>query len=177
MVSNLALRSPFEALSTRGWLVKLAATASGLPPVLRRRYPHLPAHFAAFLGTIETCRNQRDDAWIFGASFFASDDPATFRWNECELMSLASVEGDMAAARQIREYWDHHLPFMMATHSDYDYLAVATTSELPLGAVVHGSGPEFEDSTVVAASFDAFLADLSDAALSRDPRYPLSIFL
>jgi len=66
---------------------------------------------------------------------------------------------------------------MMATHSDYDYLAVATSPDLPLGAVVHGSGPEFEVSTVVAPSFDAFLAGLSNAVLSPDPGYPFSIFL
>ena len=68
MVSDLGQRNPFEVLSRRGWLVEFTATGSAMPPRLRRRYPHLPAHFAALLGTIETCRNPRDDAWIFGSA-------------------------------------------------------------------------------------------------------------
>jgi hypothetical protein len=177
MVIDLAAHHPFQVLNARGWTVEITAARSSLPLPLRSRYPHLPADFAALLGPIDTCHNERNDAWIFGASDFAREDPAAFRWNECEIMSLAAVDGDVAAVNQVRRYWDHHLPFMMAAHSDYDYLAVATSSAVPLGAIVHGSGPEFEDSTIIAPSFAAFLVDLSDAVRSTNPPYPLALFL
>jgi hypothetical protein len=177
MAVDLPLHHPLRPLLARGWVVELTAPGGALPLSLRRRYPHLPAQVASFLAEIETCHNQRDDAWIFGSSFFTREDPTDFRWNECELMSLDAVEGDVAATHQIREYWDHHLPFMMAVHSDYEYLAVQTSAALPLGRVVHGCAPEFEVSTVVAPSFERFLTGLHEAALSAAPPYPFSVFL
>jgi hypothetical protein len=177
MVVELTMHHPLHLLRTRGWVVEIAADGSTLPPALRSRYPHLPAQVASFLAEIETCHNHRDDVWIFGSSFFAREDPAGFRWNECEIMSLAALDGDLPAEGRIREYWDQHLPFMMAVHSGYDYLAVQTGPALTLGAVVHGCAPEFEDSTVVATSFDAFLSGLRDATASADPPFPFSVFL
>jgi len=176
-VCSEVVDNPLELLTDRGWVVEFTATGGALPLPLVRRYPHLPAPFARLLGEIENCHNQRDDAWIFGASFFAREDPAGFRWNECELMSLEAVEGDLAAESRVREYWDRHLPFMMAVHSGYDYLAVQTSCVSPLGAVVHGRSPEFEDSNIVAPSFDEFLERLREAALVAHPPYPFSIFL
>ena len=66
------------------------------------------------------------------------------RWVPLErvrTVSLAAVEGDASAAREIQQYWDRHIPFMMAVHSDYDYLALQTSGDPAFCAVVHGSAP------------------------------------
>jgi hypothetical protein len=146
-----------------------------LTPAQSSRYPHLPGSFASFLGAFGKCHNAREDSWFLGPNEYRSKDPTGFRWNECELMSLKTIEDDEAAGA-IRRYWDKHIPFMVAVHSEYDYLALQTCDDPAFCAVVHGSAPEFETSSVVAPSFEAFLVAFQEAAESTDPSYPLALF-
>ncbi len=76
-------------------------------------------------------------------------------------LNWAVGERDEAARQQaIRRFWDRYFPFMLAVHSDYDYLAIDTET----GKVVHGFAPEWEEPLVVAESFANFLDQFRLAA-------------
>ena len=53
----------------------------------------------------------------------------------------------------MKEYWDKHLPIVMSVEDGYAYYAINTDT----GTVVEGRGPEFEEPSVVAESFEAFI--------------------
>src|SRR5437773_1305481 len=76
-----------------------------------------------------------------------------FDWNEFETMDLESAEGDELALGEIREFWDHYLPFIMSVSGDYAYLALCVSGD-DYGSVVDGYASDFEGVTKVAASFD-----------------------
>ncbi len=106
------------ALENKGWTVRRAATRSPLlPPPLQQRYPRLPADLTGFLEALESCTNGEEDIWFLCPGDFLRG-PEGFRWNEFELMSLEATD-DPAEQEKIRRFWDGHLPFMLAVHSDY----------------------------------------------------------
>ena len=165
----------FKALRDKGWTVQPSQSrAPLLPAELQRRYPRLPAELTDFLERIESCANADEDIWFLCREDFRRNDPDMFRWNEMELMMLETGDGDRQV--QTRAFWDRHFPFMLATHSDYDYLAVSL-DEGSYGAVVHGCELELEEPSVVAPSFAAFLALLRDTAAGRRDDYPLTSFV
>ena len=91
-------------------------------------------------------------------------------------MSLEVDPDDSEWQAQVRSFWDHHFPFMLAVHSDYDYLAVSL-EEQSYGGIVHGFWPDFEEPSIVASSFTEFLALFEVAASGEEADYPLSLFL
>ena len=170
-----------ESLRKLGWQVELRSVSGPLlSPHQSVRYPALPADLVAFLVGLETCCNRSQDAWFLTATDYAQASSETFRWNEFELMSLESAveDGDEERANDVRAFWDAHFPFMMAVHSDYDYLAVQVgEGRFGRGSIVHGTGDGFEEPSLVAPSFQRFLALLKDAAEAPDPDYPFDVFL
>ena len=65
---------------------------------------------------------------------------------------------------------------MLAVHSDYDYLAVSLAED-SYGQIVHGYGPEFEETSIVAPSFAHFMRLFGEEAAGIRDSYPLSVFL
>lgn len=163
-----------EALRDRGWTVDVRDVVPLLSDAQRARYPSLPPRFLEVLGSIVECRSPGQQCWLYGPVAYGPIEAPAFRWNECELMSLESYADDADAAAGVRAFWDVHLPFMMAVHSDYDYLALRLG---PKPAVVHGFAPAFEEPSVVSESFDAFLEQLRAAAAQTDPPWPFDVFL
>ena len=168
------MHETLHALRSRGWNVALDTPRELFTSAQRRRYPSAPPLFRAFLGSILDCSSPRKQCWLYGPRQFARSGARGFRWNECERMSLDGFAGDEAGAAEVRAFWDHHIPFMMAVHSDYDYLALRLDST---PVVVHGCAPEFEEASVLSTTFEGFLTDLRDAARSSDPPWPLRVFL
>ncbi|WP_418058696.1 hypothetical protein [Pimelobacter simplex] len=83
--------------------------------------------------------------WFVGADEGPAD--AAFGPDAFEQMSLEAA-GSAAEEAAIREFWRGHRVVLMSVEGAYAYLATRTTD----GAVVHGAEPEFEETTVVAAS-------------------------
>jgi len=165
----------FEALSARGWSIQFNdRPATLLPAALQQRYPAVPEELLAFLAPLKVCRNSAQNSWFLTSNDFRNEAPA-FRWNEYEWMALETLTAPEERAA-VTSFWDRHLPFMLTVHSDYDYLAMQVSGPAR-GAIVHGSAPEWEDTSVVAPSLSAFLRDLAAAAGESEPAYPLSIFL
>ena len=164
-------------LRKRGWVVKEnAAALELLPDHVRARYPRVPTAVAEFLGGLEVCHNEAEDAWMLTPAEFRKTDAEGFRWNEYELMALEGAEDDPDSQAAVRAFWNEHLPIMMAVHSDYDYLAVRL-AEPNFGSVVHGFAFQWEDTSAVARSFEEFLSRFTKEAASSEPEYPYSVFV
>ena len=164
------------ALQEKGWSVRPnAATEPLLPPPVQARYPRLPDELTSFLAALEACVNAEETVWFLCREDYRRADADAFRWNEFELMTLEGEE-DVALQQQVRGFWDRHFPFMLAVHSDYDYLAVSL-DEQSYGAIVHGCGPSFDETSLVAPSFAAFLPLLRETATGQRDEYPLSYFV
>jgi hypothetical protein len=162
---DVAAEDLLEALASSGWRVRRSSAPGALlPPPLNQRYPNIPPDAIEFLGSLDECVSPSEQIWMFTRHEYEHQEEPAFRWNECELMSLEAAEADNDGEWQsrIREFWDSHFPFMMAVHSDYDYLAIDLTPS-GYGRVVHGFAPEFEDAGPVAASFNEFLVTYAEA--------------
>ena len=165
-----------DALVRRGWSASLRSVRDALlPPDVARRYPHIPQDITNFLTIIQECTSETNDIWFLTAGAFAALPGPGFSWNGYERMELEGLEAETDMARVV-DFWDHHFPFMMAAHSDYDYLAVRLHPDA-YGAVVHGFSPYWTQPTVIAPSFPEFRAAYLAAASTPNPEWPLSIFL
>ena len=160
-----------------GWRIRRSVSPEPLlPPSVLRRYPDLPQDLTRFLEGLESCVNRDENAWFLCREDYRRTDEEGFRWNENELMSLEWAEGDPEREVQVSSFWDRHFPFMMAVHSDYDYLAVSL-DDSSYGEVMHGFAPEFEEPSVFVPSFAEFLALFKQAASGDKEDYPLRLFL
>jgi hypothetical protein len=113
-------------LQGRGWRIERSASREPLLPTpVCWRYPRLPVELIRFLEGLESCVNRDQNVWFLCREDYRRTDEQSFRWNENELMSLDAAGGDPVWQAKIRGFWDRHLPFMLAVHSDYDYLAVS----------------------------------------------------
>ncbi len=134
-----------------------------LPAVIACRYPALDGRVWGVLGQVRRCARTDDSSWLLGADDYTSTSSA-FRWNEYEEMALDAAISD-ADRSAIRSFWDAHLPFLLAVHSDYDYLAIRVAD----GAIVHGFAPEWEQPEIVAANFDELVERLTGEPSSIYP--------
>jgi hypothetical protein len=163
-------------LHEKGWSIqRTAASEPLLPPDVQARYPRLPMELTSFLAAIESCVNAEETVWFLSREDYQRTDGEAFRWNEFELMILEG-EAEAALQQQVLGFWDRHFPFMLAVHSDYDYLAVSL-DERSYGQIVHGCGPSFDETSTVAPSFAEFLTLLKETAAGRRNDYPLSYFV
>ena len=165
------------ALQLRGWTVR---TFTGprllLPPAVAKRYPALPSEVVTFLSSLDVCCNQEENSWFLTSEDYAREESSGFRWNEYEHMGLEMYAEDPAFREGIKAFWDSHFPFMLAVHSDYDYLAMRLTPE-GFGSVVHGYAPEWEEPQPIADLFGAFLQAFTIAAGMPQAENPLDVFL
>lgn len=165
-----------HTLEGRGWQIKRSAQSNLLlPDTIQHCYPQLPKEISEFICSLELCTNSEQTVWLMCCKDYVITSEKTFERNFCELLSLKSAEGDIELQENIHKFWDLHFPFMLAVHSDYDYLAVSL-SEDSFGEIVHGSAPEFEEVSFVAASFTEFLTMFKVAAEKGETDYPLSLF-
>jgi hypothetical protein len=170
------MRRLLTALSDRGWKVRPTMEPKPLlPPSIIRRYPKLPSEVIAFLSSFNHCCNQAENSWFLTSDDYARQAGSGFRWNDYECMAL-EADTDPLARAAVSAFWDSHFPFMLAVHSDYDYLAIRLGAD-SAGSVVHGYAPEWECPSLIAPSFAAFLEAFTKAAASREPEYPLRLFL
>jgi len=162
-------------LTGRGWTIQPGISREPLlPPEVGRRYQRVPAELLAFLEKMDSAFNSYETVWFLCREDYRCADGETFRWNEFELMSLEG--GDAELREQTRKFWDRHLPFMLCVHSDYDYLAVSLDPR-SYGAIVHGCGPDFLETSTVARSFAEFLSLYKEAVAGHRDEWPLSSFV
>jgi hypothetical protein len=142
-----------EALRAIGWNVRTRRPrAPRLPLALRERHAPLPGPYEAFLRACTRCHSPDRTVWFLCEADLGVTDPAGFRWDEWERLSLetAAADRDAEFAARVRAFWARHLPVLLSVHSDHAYLAIETST----GRVVSGASPDFEDVTLVCDSFD-----------------------
>jgi hypothetical protein len=166
-----------SALQQVGWSVVSERSAGPLlMPAQLRRYAEAPSVFLECLATLSVCHNRSKTAWLYTRADYAREDERSIRWDECERLSLNSAETN-DQRMQISAFWDAHLPFAMACHSDYEYLAIDLRPGNSFGSVVHGLGPEFEETSVLFSNVESFLLGLIDQARQPQRRQSLWPFL
>ncbi len=131
------------------WNIDLNIEKAELPDNIKERYT-VPDKWYSFISCIGKCENSTAEKWFLTPSDYQTkEDDEGFRWNEFEIMSLEWTDNDSC----VKEYWDKHLPIVMSVEDGYAYYAINTDN----GTVVEGCGPEFEEPSVVAESFEAFI--------------------
>ena len=150
-------------MKERGWVVELNEKRENfLPQVIEERYINLPQQWLDFISAVKSLANGDDTSWFLCIDDFDVQKEHSFRWNEWEIISLESAEGDMEWESEIKEFWNIHLPIIMSVKDGYSYYAISMEN----GSVVYGSEPEFEECKIVANSFEDFLLQIMKCAIS-----------
>lgn len=145
-----------EMASEKGWTIEKKSTVKfNLPESLVNRYGSFPADWTEFNSTIDSLINQAETVWFLCSKDYEKQDEGSFCWNEWELISLqaASDNKDEEWQKNIRQFWDAHLPIVLSVGNDYEYYAIRLTD----GFIVYGYEPEFEECVEVAQSFTEFV--------------------
>ena len=158
-----------EALRGIGWQVELAATARALPAAVAARHPDLPPLALAFFTEIERCVSDDEGRWLLAAADYGTPAGSDgFAWDEFERM-LTDDPKDKEDKVRIHAFWDKYLPIFQLVSGDYEYLAIGTDpGSEQFGKIVWGDVVDFDQSLVVASSYENFLKQVRDVA-GREP--------
>jgi len=149
-------------MKEKEWDVRLnEAQGNSLPEVVKSRYANVPEQWQEFVQKVRCMVSVDETTWFLGAEDFELQGDKAFRWNEWELMSLEWAEGDTEWEKEIKNFWDGHLPIVMSVRNGYSYYAICMKD----GSVVRGSEPEFEECEVVADSFMNFVDKIMEDGL------------
>lgn len=151
-----AINHLYDTLSKNGWtILRQSFYPYSLPECISSRYNNPPAEWMEFLNSICVCVNPDETVWFLCMNDFNRHGDDAFRWNEFEIISLQAAIDENDAERQsaIVKFWDNHLPVCLSVAGEYEYYAIRMSD----GVIVHGSEPEFEETTDVAPSFARFM--------------------
>lgn len=141
-------------MKEKGWSIELHKTAGDyLTQEILNRYMNIPILWREFVGTVKAMVCPDETGWFLCADDFDSETHAVWQWNEWELISLQSAEGDDEWKEKIVDFWNNHLPIFLSVRDGYSYYAISMED----GSVVQGAEPEFEECKLVAASLADFL--------------------
>lgn len=131
-----------------GWDVVIVDDKAELPEHIKERYK-IPQSWYEFIARIRVCQNKEYTKWFLAPWEYQNSINEGFRWNEYELESLQYCDNDPMITR----FWDRHLPIFRSVEGEYSYYAIDTET----GNVVYGYGPEYEDASIAAQSFEEFI--------------------
>lgn len=134
-----------------GWDVVEVEEKADLPDHIKERYI-IPETWYDFIAKFRLCQNRDFTKWFLTPLDYKNDRNEGFRWNEYEMQSLEWCDGDA----QIIAFWNTHLPIFRSVEGEYSYYAIDTAN----GNVVYGCEPEYEDATIVADDFNAFIGQI-----------------
>lgn len=142
-----------------GWTVQRRTVPLRLPAAVTGRY-RIPTAYVEFLEQTALCAGPMGTEWFICAEGYAQDDPDVVRWDECERISIAAARDmlDEKWEQEVVAFWDGVLPFFLSVGSGYEYFGFDLKGVFgPVGCVVQGWEPEFEDAVVFAKDFPDFL--------------------
>lgn len=150
-------------MKEQGWNVELnSENTVCTPKIIEERYANIPLTWLDLIGTVKSIKNHEDTTWFLCADDFKTQPSDAFRWNEWEIISLENAEDDAQWEKEIKEFWDNHLPIMLSVEGVYSYYAVFTKD----GSIVYGEEPEFEECTKAADSFDEFIEKIVNGEIT-----------
>lgn len=115
-----------------------------------------PADRTAWASSFSRLSSPDDTTWFLSLGDYAEPSDDAFAWNEFETMSRDAATGPEEEAA-ITEFWRRHCPILLSVRGPYSYLAIRDD-----GVIVHGTEPEFEDTTEVAVDLSALLRTIGD---------------
>ncbi len=118
--------------------------------VLSKRYKSIPKIWNDFISKYSLIMNESETTWFICFKDF-DDENAEFKYNEFELISIESATDN--GKEKIKEFWSNNIPIIMSVKNGYEYYAINIES----GKIVYGFEPEFEESEIVAESFEDFI--------------------
>jgi hypothetical protein len=152
-------RNAIETLGRLGWSARVADTPTPLPAEIDKRYPNIPSSLRSFLEHIESCVRSGEQVWFLTSADYAGTSGSGFAWNAWE--TLESEDADPGTPKDIRAFWNAHLPILLSVQGDYTYLAVCVDrASTDYGCVVQGYAPEFRETSTLCRSFDELLEQI-----------------
>ncbi|MGI6153974.1 MAG: SMI1/KNR4 family protein [Christensenellaceae bacterium] len=147
----------FEWARLNRWQVELPEAERALQAEAFCRYGKLPPDYESFLRRFNLLANEADTSWFLSIDDFANEaEDAVWNARSFEAISLEAADGDENQETAMTQFWDAHIPVVFCLASGYEYYAIRLVG----GVVVNGIEPEFEETSIVAASFEDFLAKI-----------------
>lgn len=114
--------------------------------------------FAEFVRMVRSAESPRGRIWFLGSSDYCDDSGEGWNFIE-ESLSIPAADGNSKWISEIRDFWSSHVPIAIRASGDYSYLAIDR-----IGQVVTGCAPLFEETQVVASSFEQLIEIMGDGA-------------
>lgn len=144
-----------RALKQLEWNIRpIANTSKGeVDKLANGRFKNVAEDVKNFIYLFDLCANKEDNIWFLSPLDYSNETEVAFPWNEFENQSMESVTEEMKPV--VAEFWESHLPILMSVKKGYQYVAVGI-GETNRDKVYYGSGPEYEETALIAESFSAF---------------------
>ncbi|TBM24738.1 hypothetical protein [Hafnia paralvei] len=153
---NLAILTQF------GWVCKKAKiknTLTDLPEPQRIKTSKLPESLINLMISYELVTNKKDTAWFITNDILrAPQNENSFSWNEFEKESLKAAMSQDEATK-VNDFWSNHFCFIMSVKSGYMHISIIIRGDKK-GQIVWGGEPEYEDTIILAQSYDEFCSIL-----------------
>lgn len=127
-----------------------------------KEYKKLPKEFFDFLKIYKSILSKDELTWFLCLDEYNEKSEYAYKWNEFELISLEAASGDEDWETEIKNWWKNRLPIIMSVKDGYSFYAIDMLNN---NCIVKGEEPEFEETTVVANSFNEFLTMLETGKL------------
>ncbi|EME20431.1 hypothetical protein G419_11097 [Rhodococcus triatomae BKS 15-14] len=124
----------------------------------------IPAGHIGFLRRFGALASGDDSRWFLSAFDYAGLSGSAFAWDEFRAIGLDAAD-TVADRVRVEAFWAECLPILVGVRGDYEFLAISRTN----GAVLHGTEPDFEDTTMIAPG----LHELMDGVLRGNLLVPL----
>lgn len=144
-------------MRNNGWNIEINSEKDGVLPIkITNRYTNIDKQWLEFISIVKMFSNAEETVW-FLCSYEYTEYDVAFQWNEWEILSLESADDDEELQNDIKQFWDNYLPIIMSVKGgDYSYYAMSMKD----GSIINGCGPEFEEYTVSANSFNDFMSKI-----------------
>jgi hypothetical protein len=151
------LQRAFDRLETSGWRLIQNVALVEWPRQVTARYPWISSDLHKVLSELKEVVSIDETCWLLTTSDYAGNSESAFAWNEWEQQSIEAAGVNSEWTAQIVSFWDLHLPVALSVRDGYMYYALRKD-----GSVVSGREPEFEETTLVASTYAAFIAKLAE---------------
>ncbi|MFO0667235.1 MAG: hypothetical protein U0174_25000 [Polyangiaceae bacterium] len=136
-----------------------------MPSAVSARYPWIPTGYEALVRETRAVVGPDEKAWLLTVCDYSEVTESAHAWNEWERQSLDAAHDDAAWSARIRAFWDSHFPILLSVKSGNAYFAIERSRH----RVVCGEEPEYEETSVIAATVEELLLRVveRDPALAR----------
>lgn len=162
------IAAALDGLRAAGWTIELEPEPRPLPPAITDRYPSIPPLFAEFASHVRRCERGDETVWLLTAKDYSEPAAADgIAWDMFETMMLEPGPGNGLVDRfRTRSFWQRHLPILQSVFSDYEYLAIDTTT----GAVVWADVVAFDETLICARDTADFFRQIAEVGAAEPTR-------